>query len=197
MTELPNPVLLELPAELAGDRIVLRPFRDEDAPKLWDAVDSSRRQLKAWMPWVNEHNNPDFSRDYVRRMQAKWLLREDLPMGIWRRDDGRLLGATGLHRIDWTIPSMEIGYWLRADAERAGYASESVRLLVQFAFELLRAERIEIRCDASNLRSAGVPRRNGFVHEATLRHARRNVQNDLGDTPVFALVRADFDKLRA
>jgi len=194
MTGKPNPVLLELPGELLGERIVLRPFRDSDAAALWDAVDSSRLQLKPWMPWVNDHNSLDSSRDYVRRMQAKWILREDFPMGIWRIADGRLLGATGLHRIDWTIPAMEIGYWLRPDAEGAGYAMEAVKLLTGLAFDRLQAERIEIRCDALNLRSAALPRRLGFVQEATLRCARRNVDNELSDTLVFALTRADHVK---
>ena len=191
MTGKPNPLLLEVPAELPGARIVLRAFRDDEAPMLWEAVDSSRPHLTAWMPWVNEHSSLEFSRDYVRRMQAKWILREDFPMGIWRLADGRLLGATGLHRIDWAIPAMEIGYWLRPDAAGAGYATEAVQLLVRLAFGQLQAERVEIRCDALNLRSAAIPRRLGFVHEATLRCARRNADNALADTLVFALTRAD------
>ena len=191
MTGKPNPLLLEVPAELPEERIVLRPFRDDDAPALWEAVDSSRPQLTAWIPWVNDHRSLAFSRDYVRRMLAKWILREDFPMGIWRRTDGRLLGATGLHRIDWSIPAMEIGYWLRPDAAGAGYATEAVKLLVRLAFAQLQAERVEIRCDALNLRSAAIPRRLGFVHEATLRCARRNDDNALADTLVFALTRAD------
>jgi RimJ/RimL family protein N-acetyltransferase len=197
MTERTNPVLLEVPAEFTGERIVLRPFRDEDAPALWDAVDSSRPHLKAWMPWVKDHNSLEFSREYVRRMHAKWILREDLPMGIWRQSDARLIGATGLHRIDWTVPAMEIGYWLRPDAEGAGYATEAAKLIARFAFDLLKAERVEIRCDAQNLRSAAVPRRLGFVHEATLRSSRRNTDGELGDTLLFAMIRADSGKLRA
>ena len=197
MTRNPNPLLLEVPAELTGERIVLRPFCDADAPILWDAVDSSRPALKPWMPWINDHSSLEFSRDYVRRTQAKWILREDFPMGIWRVADARLLGATGLHRIDWTVPAMEIGYWLRPDAEGAGYASEAVKLLTRLAFDRLQAERVEIRCDALNLRSAAVPRRLGFVHEATLRCARRNVDNKLGDPLVFALTRADMANLQA
>ncbi len=197
MTEKPNPVLLELPSELAGERIVLRPFRDADAPALWNAVDTSRPHLKAWMPWVNDHNSLEYSREYVRRMHAKSILREDLPMGIWRQSDARLLGAAGLHRIDWTVPAMEIGYWLRPEAEGAGYATEAAKLIARFAFDLLGAERVEIRCDALNLRSAAIPRRLGFIHEATLRSSRRNVYNELGDTFLFAMIRTDSGKLRA
>ena len=195
MTEKLKPILFDVPSELIGKRVVLRAFRDEHAPDLWNAVDASRAHLKPWMPWVNDHNSLEFSREYVRRMQAKWILREDLPMGIWRKDDGHFLGATGWHRIDWSIPSMEIGYWLRPEAEGNGYVTEAVRLITQFAFAHMRAERVTIFCSSKNLRSAGVPPRAGFVHEATMRHERRDTDGNLGNTELFAMTRADFDKL--
>ena len=195
MTQAIKPLLLDVPSELAGERIVLRPFRDEDAPALWNAVDASREHLKRWMPWVNDHNSLDFSREYVRRMQARWILREDMPMGIWRKSDGTFLGATGLHRFDWAVPAMEIGYWLCPEAEGHGYTTEAVKLIAPFAFRHLHAERVTIVCDSKNLRSAAVPLRAGFLHEATLRNERRNTNGELSDTELFAMTRADFDKL--
>ena len=197
MTEKLNPILLDIPSELIGDRVVLRALRDEHSADLWNAVEASRENLKHWMPWVNDHNSIDFSREYVRRMQAKWLLREDLAMGIWRRADNQFLGATGLHRIDWAIPAMEIGYWVRPDAEGQGFVTNAVKLLSNFAFRHLHAERLTIRCDSKNLRSAAVPPRAAFIHEATLRQERRNADGNLGDTALFAITRADFDLLHA
>jgi RimJ/RimL family protein N-acetyltransferase len=195
MSERLTPILLDVPSELVGDRILLRAFRDSDAPELWNAVDTSRERLARWMPWVKDHNSLEFSREYVRRMQARWILREDMPMGIWRKHDGQLLGAAGLHRFDWQVPTMEIGYWTRTEAEGKGYVTESVELIKRFAFEHLRAERVTILCDSRNLRSAGVPRRAGFVHEVTRRGDRRNAEGDLSDTEVFAMTRADFNAL--
>lgn len=192
-----NPVLLDVPREIRGERVELRAFAEADAPAIWEAVDASREHLKPWMPWVNEHDSPEFSRAYARRMEAKWILREDLPMGIWRREDGRLIGSTGLHRIDWSVPSMEAGYWIRPEAEGNGYVTEAVRLVTTLAFDHLRAERVTILCGSRNLRSAAVPRRVGFVHEATLRCERRDGDGSLRDTELFALTRADFESLRA
>ena len=197
MTEKLKPILFDVPSELIGERVVLRAFRDEHAPDLWNAVEASRAHLKPWMPWVNDHISLEFSREYVRRTQAKWILREDLPMGIWRKDDGQLLGATGLHRIDWTVPNMDIGYWLRPDACGHGYVTEAVNLITSFAFRHMRAERVSVRCSSINLRSAAVPPRAGFIHEATMRKDRLDADGNLGDTELFAMTRADFDKLHA
>ena len=197
MTAKLNPILLDIPSELIGERVALRTFRDDHAPSLWNAVDSSREHLKRWMPWVNEHNSLEFSREYVRRMQAKWILREDMPMGIWHIKDNQFLGATGLHRINWAIPTMEIGYWLRTEAEGMGYVTEAVKLIAGFAYRYLHAERVTIVCDSSNFRSASVPPRAGFVHETTMRHERRDTAGNLSNTELFAMTRADFDKLHS
>ena len=196
MTEKLNPILLDFPTELIGERIELRAFRDEHAPDLWNAVEASREHLKPWMPWVNGHISIDVSREYVRRMQAKWILREDMPMGIWRKSDTQFIGATGLHRFDWAIPSMEVGYWICPEAQGNGYVTEAVKLMSSFAFCHLLAERVTICCNSKNLRSAGVPPRAGFSHEATMRQERRDADGNLRDTALFAMTRAAFDKVR-
>ena len=194
MTEKLNAILLDIPTELIGERITLRAFRDEHATDLWDAVDASRDNLKHWMPWANEHNSLENSREYVRRAEAKWILREEMPMGIWCKADNSLIGTTKLHRFDWSIPSMEIGYWIRPDAEGHGYVTDAVTLITRFAFDHLRAGRVTIVCDRRNTRSAAVAPRAGFIHEATLRQECRGVDGNLCDTELFAMTRADFDK---
>jgi RimJ/RimL family protein N-acetyltransferase len=188
-----DPLLLDIPAELAGERVLLRALRDEDAPAIWEMVEASRAHLEPWMPWVHEHRSPEFSQAYVRRMQGKWTLREDFVMGIFREGDGRMVGNTGIHRIDWSVPSMEIGYWVRPEEQGKGYISEAVSLLRAFAFNHLRAERLTIMCNSRNVRSAAVPRRLGFRHEGTLRGERRDVGGVLRDTELFAMTRADFE----
>ena len=195
MTKKINPILLDIPSELNGERVTLKALRDEDALDLWNALEASRDHLTRWMPWVKDHNSLEFSREYVRRMQAKWILREDMPMCMRRKADSQFLGAVGMHRIDWLIPAMEIGYWICPDKAGNGYITEAVQLVTNFAFRQLRAERVTIRCNSKNLNSAAVPRRTGFVHEATLRQERREADGNLGDTELFALTRADFDKL--
>ncbi len=190
-----DPLMLDIPREVKGERIVLRAYEDADADALWEAIDTSRAHLSTWMPWVKDHNDLEYTRVYIRRMQAKWILREDFVMGIWSRENESLLGATGFHRIDWSVPSLEIGYWVCADAEGQGYVTEAVKLITRFAFRFFHAERVTIMCSSKNARSAAVPRRAGFMHEATLRCERRELDGTLRDTELFAMTRADFESL--
>ena len=191
----PPCILRDVPEEIIGARILLRPFRVEDASAVHEAVAESVAHLRPWMPWATPEYDLAEAQAYVRRALAKWILREDLALGIWKRDEGRYLGGTGLHRIQWDIPAFEIGYWLRQSEEGRGYMAETVTLLTRCCFTTLNANRLEIRCDTRNTRSANVPRRLGFVHEATLRNDSRATSGELRDTFVFALTPADYERV--
>jgi RimJ/RimL family protein N-acetyltransferase len=160
----PNPLLIDLPDELVGPRVLARRYRDGDGAAVAAAVAESRERLiAAHMPWVKEWEEPNQGAIFVRRCQAKWAAREDLTLGLWERVSGAFVGSSGLHRIDWSVPNVEIGYWIRSRFEGRGYVTAAEHLAA-FAFEALQAS-VRIRCDAENARSAAVPRRLGFVHE--------------------------------
>jgi RimJ/RimL family protein N-acetyltransferase len=90
------------------------------------------------------------------------------------------------------VPRFEIGYWLHSDYTGRGLATEAVVALADFAFETLEAQRVEIRCDAGNERSAALARRAGFPLEATLHnHERRHLTDELRDTLIFARIREE------
>ncbi len=192
MTAKPPPILQELPDELLGERVRVRPYYAGDGAALWEAVEESREHILPWLPWGDTHKSPEDSEAYVRKCQARWLLREDLPLGLWERATGRFLGGSGLHRIDWDVPSFEIGYWLRRSAVGHGYMTEAVRLMCGLAFETLSANRLFIRCAAANQRSAAIPRRLGFVLEGTLRNDKRNTAGELYDMLFFGMTPEDY-----
>jgi RimJ/RimL family protein N-acetyltransferase len=193
-----NPLLLDLPTELVGRRVLARAYRDGDGGVVAEAIAESRdRLLAAGMPWVGEWDAPDQDAIFVRRCLAKWVAREDLYFGLWDRATGAYLGSSGLHRIDWSVPNVEIGYWIRTRFEGRGFITEAAALVATFAFEAVQAQRVRIRCDAANVRSAAVPRRLGFVHEATLRNESRRSDGALRDTLEFGMTPADFRALRA
>ena len=186
-----TPTLIELPTELRGQRIIVRPYRDEDAAAVFAAIDESREHLRPWLPWVDNHTTVDDTRDFCIRSAAKWMLRSDLPLGIFAIQDGEYLGGTGLHRVDWSLRLFEIGYWLRVSAEGRGFMSEAVNLLTSFALEDLQANRVEIYCDGANTRSRAVAERCGFVQEGRLRNARMDQDGRLGDSLVFSVIPGD------
>jgi ribosomal-protein-serine acetyltransferase len=185
---LPQTPLFE---SLEGPRVVIRPFSADDAEALHQAIAESRDRLARWLPWAAGHQTVDETREVIGRLYTSWKAGEGADVGVFSRDGGRLLGGIGLHPRDWDVPSYEIGYWLRTSAEGHGYISEAAALLTGLAATRLGANRVEIRCDVRNLRSAAVAERLGFVREGLLRNQARTPTGGLRDTLVFALTPAD------
>lgn len=191
-----DPILRDLPRELTGERVLVRPYCAGDGTAVFEAVVESREHLRRWMPWVDSHQQVEDSELFARRAEVKWLGREDFCYGIWERATGQYLGSSGLHPRDWDVPEFEVGYWIRRTAEGQGYVSETVRLLARLAFETLGANRLFLRCDALNERSAAVARRLGFRLEGTFRNDSRDPSGTLRNTHFFALLPADYEVLR-
>ena len=174
---------------LRGDRVILRPHTPDDFDELWDAIQVSRDELRPWLPFADQ--SPDELCDWLAKVSAKWITREMLGMGIVERASGRLIGDIGLMVHSWDIRSFEIGYWLATNAAGHGYMSEAVRLITDFAFDHLDAQRVMIRCDALNARSAAVPTRLGFTFEGRTRRDFASPDGHIRDTLVFSMIRDD------
>lgn len=192
MSRSKHPTLIGLPNELTGPRITLRPYREDDAKQLYDAVAESREQLRPWVNWVDDMATLDDCRDYCSRCAAKWMLRTDLSLGIFDTSSGHYLGGTRLHDPNWKLRAFEIGYWVRQSAASHGYVSEAVRVLAQFALDDLDAQRIEITCDADNHASRRVAERAGFVMEGTRRNSSLGRDGNPKDWLMFSLIPEDM-----
>jgi RimJ/RimL family protein N-acetyltransferase len=143
------------------------------------------------MPWAHEEPKSMEERiDLLRAFRGKFDLGEDFIYGILSSDESEVVGGTGLHtRRGKHI--REIGYWIRADFVRRGFAAESTAALVRVAFEIDEVRRVEIRCDPKNEASSAIPRKLGFTMEGTL----REMNEFLGaarDTDVWSLIANEY-----
>ena len=186
-----NPLLLEFPEEFTTPRLLIRGPRIGDGAAMNAAIVESLAELRPWMPWAQAVPSVEESEANTRAAVAKFTERTDLRLLVFRREDGLFLGASGLHRMDWSVPSFEIGYWLRSSCTGDGYMTEAVRGIADFAFGHLGANRVEIHCEGTNSRSRAVAERAGFRLEATLRDHKRSLSGTLCDTLIFARLRHD------
>jgi RimJ/RimL family protein N-acetyltransferase len=185
--------VLTPPYRIETERLVIRCWNPADAELLDEAVTSSIEHLRPWMPWIaDEPRTLDERVELLRGFRSRFDSGDDFVYGIFAPDDSRVLGGTGLHtRLG--DDAFEIGYWIRADAAGRGLATESTAALTRVAFELSDVERVEIHVEPANERSAAVPRRLGFVEEATLRRrlpARRDEPRR--DVTIFSMLAAEL-----
>lgn len=137
-------ILMDLPLPITTPRLVIRPVVTGDGAALHEAKTESWDLIQNWMPWAHTMSTPDEDEETARRAHARYILREDLMMVACERDTMRPIVFTGIHRFDWKIRRMEIGYWCRRDAVGHGYVTESTNALIRYAFGALHARTVAI-----------------------------------------------------
>ncbi|HAQ08416.1 MAG TPA: GNAT family N-acetyltransferase, partial [Bacillus bacterium] len=179
-----NPLLLEFPVEFETDRLLIRKPLPGDGAGVCHAINASISELKPWMPFAQKEQTVEECEVNIREAHVNFLNRTDLRLLVFKKDSGEFIASSGLHRINWEVPKFEIGYWIDTRHSGNGFMTEAAEGVSAFAFRELRARRVEIRVDFSNVKSRAVPERLGFTLEGILRNESITVEGKLSDTCV-------------
>lgn len=186
ITPLPTPYRIKTP------RLLLRCWEPQDAPSLCAVLIVNMEHLRPWMPWASEENaSLESQLNRLRKVRADFDLDRDYGFAIFDRSGVELIGSAGLHTRKET-GVLEIGYWIDKDHCRQGYASEASAALTRAAFEIFNVRRVDIRCDPDNHGSAGVPRKLGFMHEATLRERLLDFYGSYTGSMIWSLLASEY-----
>ncbi|NQU44430.1 GNAT family N-acetyltransferase [bacterium] len=179
---------LFFPFELLTERLAIRSPSVGDASQLLEAVAESIDMLRPWMPWADHAPNLPEMEKNCREAEEAFREGTNHRFHLFLRDSGTFVGGSGLHRISWAVPKVEIGYWVRKSCGGKGYITEAVQEITRYALDELQAKRVEIRTSSRNVRSRRVPERLGFALEGTLRNDERHVDGTLCDTCIYARI---------
>ena len=123
--------------------------------------------LQPWEPvWSEDHLS---RRAFTNRVY--WSARAlkqgtALPMMMFRRADGALVGAITLDNIRrGPSQAATVGYWTGAAHARQGYMREALTALVHHAFSVMDLSRVEAACLPENAASRAVLEKTGFKYE--------------------------------
>jgi len=186
-----DPILLDLPMPIYTPRLCIKPREIGEGKILNKAINESRDFLKAWMPFALNEQSIEDSELHCRRSLANFIMRTDMTLSIYSRDQKTFIGSTGFHRINWEGPCVEIGYWVGEKHSGKGYVTEAVNAMTRYAFEVIKAVRVEIRCDSINLKSLAVMQRLGFAQEGILKSHCASPLGNARDTIVCARTSPD------
>lgn len=135
---------------------------------------------------------------------GKCLTREQAREGIAERQDndapnalcairaeGDIVGWAGTFLQDSRARVADVGYYVLPEYWGNGYASETTRLLVTFAFEELNARRVEASVQADNPGSRRVLEKLDFQQEGTKREAYYK-EGEYKDITLWSLLETEF-----
>jgi ribosomal-protein-serine acetyltransferase len=169
----------------------LRLFTYQDAEKLFALTDSCRSYLRKWLPWVDSIRTIEDTKSFIEMTIKKFASNNGFETGIWYK--GQLAGVIGFHSIDWANKKTSIGYWLGEPFQGHGLMTKSCIAYINYAFNELKLNRVEIRCAVENEKSRAIPERLGFVNEGTIRDAEW-LYDHFVDHIVYGMLARDWNK---
>ncbi len=153
---------------MIGKRLRLREVRTSDASGPYLEWMNDAAVLKYTESRFQSHSKEDLC-DYVTRINAS---PEFVFRAIMLGDTGRHIGNIKLGPIDWNHRFGDIGIIIGAkDCWGKNYAAESIRLLADYAFSVLKLHKLTAGCYAIN--EAGIK---AFIKAEFVREGRRSSQ---------------------
>lgn len=152
---------------VVDDEIYLKLVDQNDAVRLFELTDRSRCHLRQWLPWLDDTNNVNNTRQYIKESRDSFARHKSMNTAIVYKDE--IVGVAGFNEFDWNNRSGSIGYWLDNHYTGRGIIVRSVGALTNFAFTELKMNRVEIRAAKENIKSRAVAERLGFQLEGFIR----------------------------
>jgi RimJ/RimL family protein N-acetyltransferase len=163
------PISRDYPASLLiWEGLALRPLVVKDASEVLAALLETMKSLQAFLPFAHL---PITLKSQVERIQAI-SHGPTMGFGLFQQGSTRLLAACGLHpRVPLNPDGIEIGFWTREAEQARGYACLMTRMLIIYAIEGLKMDRVQLVHNVENAASQKVIERCGFALEGRLRNA--------------------------
>ncbi|WP_028182965.1 GNAT family N-acetyltransferase [Salinispora arenicola] len=168
--------------ELATPGLLLRPWRRQDAPEVFDAL--REPQIALWNP-QGDVPNLAAAEEWIRR-------RADPTSGAVSyavTDQTGLVGSVALRRSGAECAS--VGCWTVPAARGRGIATQAVSRLVEWGFAEDGLHRIELCHAAGNVASCRIAERVAFTLEGVLRESYRYGDGRLHDEHLHARLATD------
>jgi RimJ/RimL family protein N-acetyltransferase len=182
---------LQYPIELRDARLRLRPWQEDDAAPLVDAVRESVASVGRWLAWCHAGYGHDQATAWIGHCREGWHAGHHFAFAMRDGRDGSLLGGVGLSQLEPMHRRANLGYWVRTGCQRQGLATAAAQLVARFGFERLGLIRIEVVALPDNAPSRATALRIGARFEAIARH-RLLVEGQPRDAAVYGLLPSDL-----
>lgn len=175
---------------LETQRLILRPWREEDAEALYIyASDPEVGPPAGWPP----HTSVENSRHIIKN-----VLSSPETYAVCLKEDGKPIGSVGLHRNDLACrdDEYELGYWIGKPFWGQGLIPEASREMLRHAFEDLGMSRIWCGYYDGNLKSRRVQEKLGFVYHHTTEDIPVSQMNETRTGHVMLMTRETWERVR-
>jgi RimJ/RimL family protein N-acetyltransferase len=180
---------------LQNNKIILRPMVESDFDLL---LEYSINEPDIWKYNGNEPNNAENLKRYVDIALYNRKIKIDYPFTVVHKANNKVIGSTRFYSINLINKTTELGFTWYGKKYHGTYVNKNCKfLLLEFAFEQLRMERVGFRANSLNIPSISALKSIGCVEEGVLRNFSIDVNgNNINATVLSILKNEWFEKVK-
>lgn len=149
------------------DGLLLRPWRAEDAPAVYTAMQDP--VMQQWH--IRSADSVEEVAGWIEQWRASWAAEHSAQWAVADEGTDELLGRMALRQILLGDGCAEIAYWTAARARGRGVAARAATALTRWALDDIGFQRVELLHATANQASCRVATKAGFALEGTKRSA--------------------------
>lgn len=171
-------------------RLVLRPFRIEDAQPMYENW-ASDPEVTKFLTWP-VHGSVEVSREILKSWISQYADERYYQWAITLKENTDMpIGSIAVVHQNEKIGMVHIGYCIGRRWWRQGVTSEALQALITFFMEEVGANRVESRHDSNNPNSGKVMEKCGMKREGVMRQADWNNQG-ICDSCMYGILASDY-----
>lgn len=158
--------------------------KEEFALEIFHLIEENYVYLSQWLPWVDDTQDIEDTLGFIRFSIEQAEKSESFNFAI--KNKGEITGLIGLHKIDYENKKTAIGYWQSEDCQGKGTMTLACKAILDFSFNELKLQTIEIECATGNFKSQAIPARLNFA-QVGIKFAAAEHRNGFVDHYVYAM----------
>ncbi len=158
------------------------------AKQYMQIVSEQRDYLAQWLAWPHHADSDAFFQQFITQSLHDYADGKSLVCAMIYHGD--LVGNISFNTIDPLLNKVEVGYWLSSKVQGNGIVTRSVAMLIDYAFNELGMEKVQLCAATENTPSRKVAERLGFSLEGIITRSE-NLNGRVVDHAVYGLLRAD------
>jgi RimJ/RimL family protein N-acetyltransferase len=171
---------------------MIRPVTRGDTEPFYFMVHKNRESLETYFSMTVHHTSTlNNTRVYVDQKIREASEHEFMLMMI-HDERGRHIGAAHVKNFDRFVKKCEISYFIDKDLTNRGYATRSIKELIQYIFSKMDINKITCRIDPGNKASIRVAEKSGFKLEGKLKKEFKTGQGDVIDVLYYGVFKERF-----
>lgn len=147
----------------------LRLFTEDDTEEFFELTKNSRNYLKVWLGWLDNTMTVEDTVANIKERMKETAENKGYPLSFVIIYKDKIVGTIGFNTVDFINRVGGIGYWLGEAFQGKGIMTQAFEALLNYGFNDLKLNRIEVKAASGNIKSRSLPERFGFQNEGILR----------------------------